>query len=341
MQHLVRLHPHVIPIEQAVELHTREREYRLPNTRPVKAMPLKSLVPENEAVALPHQDLELVTSRVNEREHRPRQRVLLDHVPRQNRQAIDLLPHINRRPVQIHPLDAPIRPQHPAGLPAPPTASSAVATLQTRSPTLARTPAGTPGHCAPLAPPRRSVSVSSSPAPLQTCSCACAVGQSQAASRAGAAPRSRRTPAASQDPSPSHNRSAVRPPGVPPPTSPPQPVASPSTSPSWRTSTSPWQVHCRHRLHNGRTCFLTSLSAYIPARCRFRIPPVHGYATFRPQCTVKEPKPLAEVVVFVQARISASSHITAHRQPSTECLRSLCAYADSAAMIAPRLRDTA
>ena len=79
----------------------------------------------------------------------------------------------------------------------------------------------------------------------------------------------------------------------------------------------------------------------IPARCRFRIPPVHGYATFRPQCTVKEPKPLAEVVVFVQARISASSHITAHRQPSTECLRSLCAYADSAAMIAPRLRDTA
>src|SRR5947207_348435 len=230
MQHLVRLHPHVIPIEQAVELHTREREYRLPNTRPVKAMPLKSLVPENEAVALPARDRELVTSGVNERDPRPRQRVLLDHVPRQNRQAIDLLPHITRRPVQIHPLDAPIRPQHPAGLAAPPTASSAVATLQTRSPTLARTPAGTPGHCAPLAPPRRSVSVSSSPAPLQTCSCACAVGQSQAASRAGAALRSRRIPAASQDPSPSHNRSAVRPPGVPPPTPPPQPVASPSAS---------------------------------------------------------------------------------------------------------------
>src|SRR5207302_588725 len=33
---------------------------------------------------------------------------------------------------------------------------------------------------------------------------------------------SRRTPAASQDPSPSHSRSAARPPGVPPPTSPPQ-----------------------------------------------------------------------------------------------------------------------
>src|SRR5882762_8856919 len=155
MQRFVRLHPHVIPIEQAVELYTREREHRLPNTRPVKAMPLESLVPEDEAVAHPHQDLELVTARVDEREHRPLQRVLLDHVPRQNRQAVDLLPHINRRPVQIHPLDAPLRPQHPLAPPAPPTASSAVATRHTRSPTLARTPAGTPGQCATLARPRR------------------------------------------------------------------------------------------------------------------------------------------------------------------------------------------
>src|SRR5882762_9927251 len=155
MQRLVRLHPHIVAIEQAVQLYTGEREHRFPNTRPVKAMSLESLVPENEAVALPHQDLELVTSRVNEGEHHPLQRVLLDHVPRQNRQAVDLLPHINRRPVQIHPLDVPIRPQHPADLAAPPTASSAVATRHTRSPTLARTPAGTPGQCATLARPRR------------------------------------------------------------------------------------------------------------------------------------------------------------------------------------------
>src|SRR5881227_2194182 len=106
MQCFVRLYPHIVTIEQAVELYTREREHRLPNTRPVKAMPLKSLVPENEAVALPHQDLELVASRVDEGEHRPLQRILVDHVARQNRQAVDLLPHINRRPVQIHPLDA-------------------------------------------------------------------------------------------------------------------------------------------------------------------------------------------------------------------------------------------
>src|SRR5256884_8514743 len=188
MQRLVRLHPYVIPIEQAVELYTREREHRLANTRPVKAMPLESLVPENEAVALPHQNLQLVTSRVNECEHRPLQRVLLDHVPRQDRQAVDLLPHINRRPVQIHPLDAPIRPQHPADLAAPPTASSAVATRPTRSPLLARTPAGTPCRCAPLP-------ASSSPAPLQTCSCACVAGLSPALHHAGAARRSRRTPA--------------------------------------------------------------------------------------------------------------------------------------------------
>src|SRR5882762_9478637 len=259
MQRFVRLHPHVIPIEQAVELYTREREHRLPNTRPVKAMSLESLVPENEAVALPHQDLQLVASCVDERKHRSRQRVLLDHIPRQDRQAVDLLPHIHRCSMQVDTLDAALRPQHPADLAAPPTASSAVATRHTRSPTLARTPAGTPCHRAPPARPRSLLPVSSSPALLQTCSCAYAVDLSPAVNRAGAAPRSRRTPAASQDPSPSHNRSAARPPGGPPPRSPPQPVASPSVSRSSRTSASSWQVRCRYRAHDGRTCFVKRL----------------------------------------------------------------------------------
>src|SRR5438132_6017594 len=225
-------------------------------------MAFKSLVPEDEAVALPHQDLELVTSRIDEGEHRPLQRVLLDHVPRQDRQAVDLLPHINRRPVQIHPLDTPIRAQHPLAPPAPLTPSSELATRHTRWPTLARTPGGTPGRCAPRERPRRSASASSSPAPLQTCSCACVAGLSPAVHRAGAAPRSRRTPAALQDPSPSHSRSAARPPGVPPPTSPLQPVASLSASRSSCTSTSPWQVHCRHRALDGRTCFLKRLPSF-------------------------------------------------------------------------------
>src|SRR6266513_3704726 len=254
MQRFVRLHPHVMPIEQAVELCTRKREHRLPNTWPVKAMSLESLVPENEAVALPHQDLELVTSRVDEGEHRPLQRVLLDHVSRQDRQAVDLLPHINRRPVQIHPLDAAVRAQHPADPAAPPTASSAVATRHTRSPTRARTPAGTPYRCAPRARPRRPLPASSSPAPLQTCSYACVAGLSPAVHHAGAAPRSRRTPVAPQDPSPLHNRSAALRPGALPPTPPSQHVASPSVSPSSCTSTSRSQLHCPHRAHDGRTC---------------------------------------------------------------------------------------
>src|SRR5882762_6795328 len=259
MQRFMRLYPHIVTIEQAVELYTREREHRLPNTRPVKAMPLKALVPEDEAVALPHQDLELVTSRVDEREHRPRQRVLLDHVPRQNRQAVNLLPHINRRPVQIHPLDAPVRAQHPLAPPAPLTPSSALATRHIRSPTLARTPAGTPGHCATLARPRSPLPVSSLPAPLQTCSCACAAGLSPAVHRAGAAPRSRRTPVATQDPSPSHNRSAALRPGALPPTPPSQPVASPSVSPSSRTSTSRGRYTAHIELTTEER---TSLSAY-------------------------------------------------------------------------------
>src|SRR5437879_12378870 len=225
-------------------------------------MSLESLVPENKAVALPHQDLELVTARVNEGEHRPLQRVLLDHVSRQDRQAVDLLPHINRRPVQVDTLDAAVRAQHPADPAAPPTASSAVATRHTRSPILARTPAGTPCRCAPRARPRRSASASSSPAPLQTCSCACVAGLSPAVHRAGAAPQSRRTPAASQDPSPSRNRSAARPPGVLPPTLPPQPFASPPTSRPSRPSTSSWPVHCPHRAHGARKFFCESFHSY-------------------------------------------------------------------------------
>src|ERR1700730_3070118 len=183
MQRLMRLHPHIVPIEQAVELCTRKPQHRIPNTRPVKAILFKSLVTENEAVALPHQDLELVMSRVDEREHRPRERIEPDDVPRQDRQPVDLPPHIHRRSMQVDTLDAAVRPQHPADLAAPPTANSAVATRHTRSPILARTPAGTPCRCAPLPRPRRALPASSSPAPLQTCSCACAAGLSPAVPR--------------------------------------------------------------------------------------------------------------------------------------------------------------
>src|ERR1700730_563642 len=76
---------------------------------------------------------------------------------------------------------------------------------------------------------------------------------------AGAAPQSRRTPAASQDPSTSHNRSAARPPGVPPPTPPPQPVASPSASRPSCTSASRARYTARRALTTEERA---SLSAY-------------------------------------------------------------------------------
>src|SRR5215467_3561303 len=107
MQRLVRLHPHVVAVDQTVELRTRKCQHRIPDTRPVKAMTLKALVPENEAVALPHQNLELVTSGINESKHRARERILLDHIARQDREAIDLPSHVHGRTMQIYALDPP------------------------------------------------------------------------------------------------------------------------------------------------------------------------------------------------------------------------------------------
>jgi hypothetical protein len=68
MQTLVRLHPpHIVPVEQPVELLDAEREDGLLEVaRPVEFIPLEALVPEDEAVALPEQQLDLVASRVDE-----------------------------------------------------------------------------------------------------------------------------------------------------------------------------------------------------------------------------------------------------------------------------------
>jgi hypothetical protein len=63
MQCFVRLHaPHIVPVQQPVELLTGECEYHIGTPAwPVKALLLQALVPDDEAVALPHQDLQLVT----------------------------------------------------------------------------------------------------------------------------------------------------------------------------------------------------------------------------------------------------------------------------------------
>ena len=54
MQRRVRLHaPHIVTIEQPVQLLDAEREHRFIGVpRPVKAMALEALVPDDEAVAL-------------------------------------------------------------------------------------------------------------------------------------------------------------------------------------------------------------------------------------------------------------------------------------------------
>src|SRR5438270_8527320 len=116
-------------------------------------MPLEALVPEDEAIALPHQNLQLVASGVDKRKHRAREWIRLDHIPRQDRQPVDLPSHVHRRTVQVDALDARIRAQHPLAPRLPPIPSSAPATRHTRSPTLARSPGGTPGRCALLAKP--------------------------------------------------------------------------------------------------------------------------------------------------------------------------------------------
>src|SRR6516225_1895603 len=225
MSRLVRLHPHVIAIDQTVELRTRECQHLISNTRPVKAMSLEPLVPKDEAVALPHQDLELVPSRVDESKHRARKRIRLDHVPSKNREPIDLPAHVHRCTMQVDALDAAIRPQHPSALPAPRRPTAAPATRHTRWRSRRCATVDTPDHSVQPSEP-----ASSPPERRRNDSCACAVGPPAAAHLAYAASQSRRTPAAAQDPLPWRSHSATRRLGVPPPVLPPPLVASASAS---------------------------------------------------------------------------------------------------------------
>jgi hypothetical protein len=87
---------------------------------------------------------------------------VLDHIPRQDRQPVDLPAHVYRCTMQVDALDIPIRAQHPLALRTPLIPTSAPATRHTRSPTLARTPGGRPSRCALPARPRLPVSTSSS-----------------------------------------------------------------------------------------------------------------------------------------------------------------------------------
>src|SRR5262249_9768385 len=206
---------------------TRQCQHLITSSRPVKAMSLKTLVPEHEAVALPHQDLELITSRVDEREHRPREWILSDDIPRQNRKSIDLPAHVHRCAMQKDALDGSIRPQHPLAPRAPPPRPPSVpATRHTRWRSRRCAAVDTPDRCLQ----RPSGPASSLPERRRNDACACAVGPPAAVHLAGAAPQSHRTPAAAQTPLPWRTHSATHPLGVPPQVPPPLLVASASAS---------------------------------------------------------------------------------------------------------------
>src|SRR5262249_43221245 len=158
------------------------------NTRPVKAMSLEALVPKDEAVALPHQDLELIMPRVDESKHRTREWIRLDHIPSQNREPIDLPAHVHRGTMQVDALDAAIRPQHPPPPRALPRPTSALAIRHTRWRSHRCVAVDTPDRYVQ----RPSAPTSSSPEPRRNDSCACAVGPPAAAHLADAAPQSRR-----------------------------------------------------------------------------------------------------------------------------------------------------
>src|SRR6185312_2015407 len=99
----------------------------------MKLLALEALVPENEAVALPDQQLQFVAPGVDEHEQCSTGRILLNDFLRQNGQPVDLPTHIDWRTMQVHLLDTAIRSQHPLRSSPGSQASSPVATAHTRS----------------------------------------------------------------------------------------------------------------------------------------------------------------------------------------------------------------
>ena len=91
----------ILTIEQSVEPLAGERTYRIGATaRPAKSLLLESLVPDDEANALPHEELRLAAPRVDEHENRPRYRVLVNDGLRRHRQAVNQLVQVDRCTMQ-------------------------------------------------------------------------------------------------------------------------------------------------------------------------------------------------------------------------------------------------
>src|SRR5690606_11591688 len=80
--------------------------------RPGELLLLQALVPDDEPGAIPCQDLQLIAPTVDEHKQRPGERIALQRPFHQRRQPVHLLAHVDRRTMQLYPLNRAIRAQH-------------------------------------------------------------------------------------------------------------------------------------------------------------------------------------------------------------------------------------
>src|SRR5260370_35992411 len=101
----MRCRPHIVAIEQPVQLLRRQRDHiLLQKTRPVKLLiALDLLPPYGETVAIPAQNLQRVIATPDDHGQRLlRERILLHPLAHQRSQSVPAGPHVDRRPVQVH-----------------------------------------------------------------------------------------------------------------------------------------------------------------------------------------------------------------------------------------------
>ena len=93
---------YIIAIQQPVQLLTGQRDHLAANLAgPLEARPLQALLPQTKAVALPVQDLHLVTLAVAEHKQLFGKRIVLQGRFNQDCQAVDTLAEVDNIPAQI------------------------------------------------------------------------------------------------------------------------------------------------------------------------------------------------------------------------------------------------
>src|ERR1017187_608833 len=158
MQGFMRLHlPHIVALEQPVQLLRRQRnDFGIEVSRPRKSLAaLQHFVPHDEPIAVPPENLDAISFSAAENKKRAGEWVLSNDFLHQCGQTRALLSHINRRTVQIHPLDRLFRVQHQN--PRSPAATSMTPGASSHTPPPSRLDAATDTPCqlarAPPPPP--------------------------------------------------------------------------------------------------------------------------------------------------------------------------------------------